>query len=299
RVRPAAPSTRCEMRRLYGWTFLALAALATQASAQDARLEAGLRVARLVAEPAELTLEAGGTARISIEALDAEGNAVDAQLRIVARGVSYDAGSVTASEGGEGAVIASVVLPAEADMEPPSISVPVRVTWPRVSRVDVRPLQPLTPYAGTVMRFTATGFFADGREHPEATFAWTTSDPAVARVDARGNVHALAPGRVTISADSDGTRGSTTVDVPAMPITDLEIRGGAPEARQGDVLTFEAVGTGPAGPVDDLPVAWAVSYQPDDTIKAPGAAGIVVDGKFVGEAPGLYTIVATAGDHAA
>jgi hypothetical protein len=279
--------------------FLASSLLALPASAQDARLEAGLRVDRLVAEPAELVLEAGTATPIQVLALDASGNPVDAQVRIVGRGVEYENGSVTAVEGGEGMLIASVVLPPSADMEPPSIVIPVQVTWPRVARIEVVRPDELTLYAGTSVRFAANAFFAAGGEHGEASYDWSSSDPTVATVDGRGNVTAHGMGSVSVHADFDGARGTLRIDVAELPATGVRIRGGAETARQGDVVTFEAVVEGTTGAVPDVPVAWSVSYQPDDSIKAPGATGLVENGKFVGEQPGLYTVFARVGDHVA
>ena len=284
------------MRRRIAIPVLAALAVASPVTAQDAGLEAGLRVVRLVAEPAEVTFEAGTNARLEIRALDAAGNVVDAELRIRGRGVTWSDGVLTADQGGSATVFASVVLPADAENEPPSLSVPVTVTWPAVDRVEVSRLDAATLYAGTSVRFGASAFFANGQQHGAATFSWMSSDPAVASVDARGNVTAHRAGSVTLSADADGARGSTTLEIPQLTATSLEIRGGADQARQGDVLTFEAVASGPAGPVSDVPVAWGVSFQPDDSINAPGASGIVNGGKFVGEEPGLYTILASAGD---
>jgi hypothetical protein len=252
-----------------------------------------------VSEPGEITFEAGTSLPVVITALDADGNPVDAEVRIVGRGVSYADGAVTALEGGEGTLIASVVLPPNADMEPATLLVPVRVTWPRVARIDVRATGPETLYAGTTVRFDARAFFQNGGEHAEAAYDWSTSDPAVATVDRRGNVTALRPGRVSVHADFDGARGSRALDVRALPVTSLSIRGDADRVRQGDVVTFEAVAEGTSGPVSDAPVAWSVAYQPDDSIHAPGATGIVRDGKFVGEEPGLYTVLARLGDHVA
>ncbi len=279
--------------------LLASSLLALPVSAQDARLEAGLRVERLVAEPAELTLEAGTTRAIRVTALDAAGNPVDAQVRIVGRGVAYEDGSVTAAQGGEGMLIASVVLPPDAQMEAPSIVVPVVVTWPRVARIDVEQADDVRLYEGTSVRFAARAFFADGGEHGEASYEWSSSDPSVATVDARGNVTAHEPGSVSVHADFDGTRGTLRLDVAELPATGVRIRGGADTARQGDVVSFEAVVEGTSGEVADVPVAWSVSYQPDDSIRAPGATGIVEDGRFVGEQPGLYTVFARVGDHMA
>jgi hypothetical protein len=48
-----------------------------------------------------------------------------------------------------------------------------------------------------------------------------------------------------------------------------------------------------------LPIDWSYTFEPDDSIRAPGAAGIVRDQRFVGEVPGLYTIVASSGPLAA
>ena len=269
------------------------------ALAQDASLEAGLRVARLVAEPAEVTFEAGSSAPLVIRALDAAGNTVDAELRVRGRGVTWADGRVSAEEGGEATLIASVVLPANSDMQPATLRVPITVSWPAVATIDLEPLSNETLYAGTSVRYRAAAFFAGGRQHTEPSFSWSTSDPAVATVDARGNVTARSAGSVTLTASFDGVRGSTTLTVPAFPASSLAITGGSDRARQGDVVTFEAVLTGPRGPVEDAPISWTVSFQPDDSINAPGAAGIVRDGKFVGEVPGLYTIMAAAGPLAA
>jgi hypothetical protein len=275
---------------------LAAAALAIPATAQERSLEAGLRVDRLVAEPAEVTLEAGSSAPLVIRALDAAGNAVDAEVRVFGRGVSFENGRVSASEGGSAMLFASVVLPANADRRPATLQIPITVTWPSVATIDLTPLDDERLYAGTRVRYGATARFADGRVHTDPSFSWSTSDPAVATVDARGNVAARAAGRVAISAAFDGVRGTTTLDIHALPASSIAIRGGADRARQGDVLTFEAVLSSPQGPVTDAPITWTVAFQPDDSIKAPGAGGIVHDGKFVGEVPGLYTIMASAGD---
>ena len=79
------------MRRNLAWALSVLAMTALPLSAQDAALEAGFRVTRLVAEPAEVTFEAGSSAALVIRALDAAGNVVNAELLradLIARGVA-------------------------------------------------------------------------------------------------------------------------------------------------------------------------------------------------------------------
>ncbi len=267
--------------------------------AQDPNLDNARRVASLRAEPAEISVERGTSTPLSIVALDADGAVVEGvQIRVFGRGVSVDmdAGTVTGTAGGTGMVIASVVVPDDFDGTPAQLRVPVEVTWPAVDRIEIAARSPETLYAGTSIRHRARALHADGSERPEATFSWSSSDETVATVDAFGVVHAHAPGSVTVRADAEGARGALTYEIPAFPATSLDIEGGSEEALQGDVIAFEARAAGTAGPVDDMPITWATYYVPDDTINAPGAAGIIERGRFVGEAPGQYTIVATAGD---
>ena len=267
--------------------------------AQDAALDNARRVTSLRAEPAEVSVERGRSTPFAIVALDASGAVVaDVQIRVFGRGVSVDmeAGTLTGDVGGTATVIASLVVPEDFDGTPAQLQVPVTVTWPAVDRIEVSPRSPERLYAGTSIRHRARALHADGSERPDVEFSWSSSDENIATVDAFGMVHAHAAGSVTVRADAEGARGTATYQVPAFPATSLSIEAGNTQALQGDVVAFEARAMGSAGAVTDLPITWATYYVPDDTINAPGAAGIIEGGRFVGEAPGLYTIVATAGD---
>ncbi|MEJ2541102.1 MAG: Ig-like domain-containing protein [Gemmatimonadota bacterium] len=275
-------------------TFAILAVLAFAAPAVGQSVG---DVAALRAEPAEPAFAAGTTIPFRVYAVDAQGNEVPGvDLRVFGRNVTVGDGSLTARQGGDYTVIATLVVPAGYQGQPPTIQVPVKVTWPEISRIEVEATTDEGLYAGTRIRHRAEALHADGSQRPDADFAWSTSDPSVATVDAYGTITALAPGAVTLYADAEGTRGTLDYQVAPFPATELEIRGGRDQARQGDVLSFEAVATGGNGPVNDVPILWTTTFIPDDTINAPGAAGLVVDGKFVGEVPGQYTVVATAGD---
>ncbi|MBW3533659.1 MAG: Ig-like domain-containing protein [Gemmatimonadetes bacterium] len=288
------------LRTLLG-TLLLLSATAPVAplhGQESSALQAARRVDRLEARPARVRVGLGESAPLDIVALDAEGRPVEGvELRVFGRGTEWAAGAVTGTDGGEGLVIASLVVPPDFGGEPPSVRVPVEVTWPAITRVDVATREEGRLYAGTSVRHRAAAFHADGSPRPGATFAWSSSDPSVAEVDASGIVTAHRAGRVTIHVDSEGARGSLTYDVPAFPARSLEIRGGETRARTGDVVRFEAVARDAQGrPVPDLPLVWSTRYVPDDTIHAPGASGLVEDGSFVGEQPGQYWVVASAGD---
>lgn len=272
-----------------------IGAFVTPALAQNSALREGLRVSSLRSEPAELSMTAGETVPLTITAFDANGNVVDAQVRVAGRGVRYENGFVTATTGGEFSLIASVVLPADAERRPTTLRILIKVDYPAVERIDIQ-ADPGTLYAGTRIRHSAVAIHGDGTLRPRATFAWSSSEPSIASVDGRGVVTAHAAGTVTITAELDGAEGSARYRIPAFPVATLEIEGGLDRARTGDVLTFQAVARDDEMVrIDDVPVVWSVAFVPDDTINAPGAAGIVRNGKFVGEVPGTYTVVASAG----
>ena len=278
-------------------TFL-LAAVALLFAAPVAAQDAASRVARISVDPAAPSVAVGQRVPITITAYDAAGQSVDGvDFRVITQGgLDYEDGALVGTRGGDANLIVTLVVPAEFEGDPVLFRTAVAVAWPAVTRVDISKRQNATLYAGTSIRHDATAFHADGSERPDASVTWTSSAPSVASVDAFGNVMAHAAGSVTIYADAEGARGSASYDVRELPATSLEITGGAASARQGDVVTFEADLSGPSGSVNDAAVLWATTFVPDDSIAAPGASGLVVDGKFVGETPGVYTVVASAGN---
>ncbi len=291
------PVTRPLVAALVGLSLPAFA-LAQQEPAPEPDLEAGLRVERIEADPSSYDLAVGEPAVLNLTAVDADGNPVEAaSLRIAVGGPFRSAGGnrFMVQEAGEFEIIVSVVLPPDADRIPPTLRIPVNVRWPDVDRVEVE-VEEGSLYAGTTLAHAATALHADGSPRPDPALRWSSSDPSVASVDRFGNVMAHEPGSVTITAEADGVEGTVTHRVLPFPGTTLELRGGQAEARTGDVLTFDARILDDAGePREDVPVTWAVDFVPDDSIHAPGAAGILRDGKFVGEVPGQYTILATSG----
>ncbi|HEU0053861.1 MAG TPA: Ig-like domain-containing protein, partial [Longimicrobium sp.] len=76
-------------------------------------------------------------------------------------------------------------------------------------------LSPSTPnlLTGSSQALTAVVRTAVGNLASDQTVAWGSSDPLVATVDASGNVTAVKPGQVTVTATAGSRSGSTTIDV--------------------------------------------------------------------------------------
>jgi hypothetical protein len=261
------------------------------------RLGAGLRVARLQAVPATLSLEAGGTASVRVTALDADGRPVDALIRIVAGrgGVRAAAdGTITGLTAGSYEVIATVQLPPGSGT-PPQLRIPVEVRWPAVTRVAIDAEHPRL-HVGSVLAHAARAFHADDSERPRPAVQWGTSDAAIASVDAFGNVTAHRAGRVTITAQVDNARSEAGYTVEPFPAASIELTVSSERVRTGDVVALGIdARTAANAAVTDVPASYSFTFVPDDSIAAPGAAGLVVDDRFVAEVPGVYTIIATAG----
>lgn len=287
------------MSRALRCLVLVTGAIAWGASASPAAAQEG--VDRIEARPASLELRAGTSAALEITAYGTEGDVLaDPELRFAVprEGLAYEDGRVRALRRGE-YEIAVTAVGAAGEREPARVVVPVSVGWPAVDRIEIAPAAGRL-YAGTTLLHRGVAFHADDSRRPEAELAWSTSDPSVATVDRFGAVTAHAPGSVRITAGLEGVRAAVEHEVRPLPATDLEIVGGAREARTGDVLTFRARAADGAGDrVPEVPVTWSYAYTPDDSLHAPGAAAIVEDGRFVAEKPGHYTVLATAGPLAA
>jgi len=279
-------------------TSLLLGVVAAIVAAPVAAQDAVSRVATIVVDPAQPSVAVGQSQPITITALDADGDVVeDVDFRVITQGgLEYDDGLLTGTTGGNANLIVTLVTPPDFEGPPVLMRTSVPVAWPQVTRAVIEAVSTARLYAGTSVRHTVTAYHSDGSERPDPSVTWTTSDPEIASVDAFGNVMAHQPGAVTLYADVGGARGALSYDVAPLPATSLDITGGVASARQGDVVGFEADLRGPSGAVTDANILWASTFVPDDSIAAPGASGLVVDGKFVGETPGVYTILATAGD---
>jgi hypothetical protein len=175
------------------------------------------------------------------------------------------------------------------------VRIPVTVTWPDIAKVSITP-EPGRLYTGVTLAHSAQALHADGSERRDAPITWRSSNAAVATVDRFGNVTAIAPGAVTITAESEGHRAQIRHTVAPNPVARLSIDVAENVVRSGDVLHLKATPRRTSGAVvPDVPITWSYTYVPDDTIAAPGATGIIDRGLFAAEVPGRYTLLATAG----
>ena len=102
------------------------------------------------------------------------------------------------------------------------------VTAAVVTSIAVTPTNP-SIVEGTTQQFTATGTFTDGTtgEHLTTSVTWTSSNLAVATINASGVATGLGAGSSTITATSGSVSGVTTLTVTATTVSAASVSWGA------------------------------------------------------------------------
>jgi hypothetical protein len=231
-------------------------------------------------------------------AYDAQGKVIpDAPIRVGGprMAVYFDDSQVTAFRAGTFTAVATASGAAGA--EPIMLEIPVTVTWPALTRVEIT-AEPGALYAGVMLAHTARGYHADDTERDGLVASWQSSDPAIATVDRFGNVSALKPGAVTISAEYEGVRAQQRYTVTENPVASIEVNISENSLFTGDVIPLAATAKRADGtPVPDAPITWSYTYKlPDDTTAAVGGPGIIDHGRFTANAPGQFTLLAQTGN---
>jgi YVTN family beta-propeller protein len=146
-----------------------------------------------------------------------------------------------------------------------------------VASIAIAPAAPsLVP--NSTLQLSATGTLADAASTQRGLTSlalWSSSNPAVATVNASGLVTAQAAGAATITATFQGV--SATVPVTVLAPTSVAVTPAQATALPGGTVQFSATGTFVNGSTQDLTrqVAWSSGNGAVATIDAQGIATAV------------------------
>ena len=248
-------------------------------------------VARLEVTPARPQVAAGDSLRLSARALDASGKPVrDATIVFRQEGLAAaevdSTGLVHAGGVGEALVLVTAVAPGAKPRIQPVV---VKLLPSPAKQIHIAS-HPARLVPGQQLSLQARVLSAEGDVRAD-TVRWTSSAPAIARVNSRGLVDARGPGKATLTAQVGSVQASTTVEVASAAPASLTVEPANATARQGDVIRFRAVARNGAGKtISGVTPSWSFS---------PGQGEIDEDGAFVGYHPGNYTVTATLAGHSA
>lgn len=249
---------------------------------------------RVEVMPRAAEIEIGRTLQLTARALDAQGQPVrEAVVRwFVAsdNGTVDSTGLVTAGYTGPLRVTA-VAFALGAEQRQVFGDALLYVRPLPAARVEVVPA-PRRVVAGTRLTLAGTAYSRQGDRRDDAV-TFRSSNPRVAAVTPEGRLTALAAGSATITASAGPASQVLRIEVVAGPAGRVAVEPAAPAVRTGDVVRFRATARDSRGrTLRDVAVQWALAA-------GPGAAQIDVNGAFVADLPGTYTVTATVGTRTA
>lgn len=237
-------------------------------------------VAQVDVTPPSATVEAGRTLVLLARPTDAAG-----QL-ITSRAITWSsnnqqiatvssAGVVSARSAGQVRIAASAAGQSAVAI--------ITVTEREVASVQVTPVA-VSVRVNRTTPLLARALDADGGILADRPIIWTTSNAAVATINAQGVISAVAPGAATITATSAGRSGQAAVTVTPEPVATVTITPGRDTLAVGTNRALTATLRDADGAVlTGRPVAWSVSN--------PEIASVSSQGVVTALAPGSVAVV--------
>ena len=234
-----------------------------------AAITVGQAVSAVAVSPAADTLLVGDTLRLSAEATDANGHAVEETEFAWESGdaaiTAVDAtGLVTAVGAGEAEITAT-----SSGVTGRTV---VRVVAPVPTTVAVTPDTMGLTALGQSAQFAAEVRDQAGRVMTDAAVSWTSGDTAVAVVDSTGSVTAIGNGTATITAVAGEVSGTAAITVD-QAVSAVAVSPEADTLLAADTLRLTAEATDATGhAVEEAEFAWESG---DAAIAAVDATGLV------------------------
>ncbi|MNZ45674.1 gamma-glutamyl-gamma-aminobutyrate hydrolase [compost metagenome] len=155
---------------------------------------------------------------------------------------------------------------------------------------------PMTLAAGLTGQLAANGSYSDGSSvNVTPSVSWTSSDPAVATVDASGLVTGVATGTATITGTLDGQSATLSVTVTNATINAGGLTITVPPMTLAAGQTGQLAANGSYSDGSSVDVTASVSWVSSD----PAVATVDASGLVTGVAPGTATITGTLGGQSA
>jgi hypothetical protein len=153
---------------------------------------------------------------------------------------------------------------------------------PQVDAVRVSSPEVQVAIGGSV-QYSAEALDRSGNPVPGQSFTWSSSNPAVATVDATGRVTGVAEGNALIFAGVGGILGNRPIQVLPPPVASVEVSPDAFQLQRGEERTLQVTLRGADGAV-------LVGRPITFTSSAPGVASVTNQGVVRGVSAGSATV---------
>lgn len=241
-------------------------------------------VTAVTVEPAAGSMVVGDTLRLSAEASDANGHAVDGTE---VEWASSDASVARVDDSGLVTAVAAGAAQIAAVSSGVTGSAAVTVLAPVPATVAVTPDTVVFAAIGQTAQFAAEVRDQRGRPMEGVAVSWSSADAEIATADSVGLVTAVGPGTTTVTASAGEASGDASVTV-LQSAESITVTPSADTIGPGDTLRLAAVAYDANGQrLEGVAFTWSSS---DAAVAAVGGSGLVR-----GVAEGSATITASAG----
>jgi len=149
-------------------------------------------------------------------------------------------------------------------------------------------------YQKTSIKMNADVFDEANLIRKDINIIYSTSDEEIAEFDDFGNLKTKKTGKVILTAKVEELESQLNLDVIKNPIKELTINSSKDKIRTGDVLHFIVNAFDRRkNIIADAPIEYSYKGKADYGIGFPASAQITLDGRFVAETAGMYTIYAS------
>ena len=259
-----------------------LVALACSSDSTPAGPPAPNPVATVTVSPATQTLTVGGTATLTAALADAAGKPITGRT---VTWTSHRPEVATVTAAGVITAVAEGVAQIDAASEGKYGTANIVVNRVPVARVEITPAT-LSLDEGETGALSATAKDANGAVLEGRVITWRSSDVTIAQIYANGQVLAIRPGTVTITAESEGKTTTLELSVRSIPVANVVVSPLAQPLEKGDVFSLTATATDASGRVlSGRAITWSTSDA--------GVATITPDGQVTVRGVGPVVLTAT------
>jgi Tol biopolymer transport system component/uncharacterized protein YjdB len=253
-------------------------------------------VATVTVSPATQTLVVGATATLTATLADAAGKPITGRA---ITWVSNRPAVATVTASGVITAVADGVAQIDASSEGKYGTAIVVVNKVPVARVDVTPAT-LSLVEGETGALSATVKDAGGTVLEGRAITWRSSDVTIAPIYANGQILAIRPGTVTITAESEGKTATLELTVGAAPVANVNVSPLAQPLETGDVFSLVATVTDASGrALSGRTIAWSTSnaavatIAPNGQVTVRGAGAVTLTATSEGKTASLTSVVDT------
>src|SRR2546426_3126 len=234
-------------------------------------------VASVAVSPASAALQVGQTVQLAATPQDTSGNP------LAGRAIGWSSSNpavapVNASGLVTGGAAGAATITATSEGKSGGSAITVNPVAVPVASVAVTPAS-ATLQAGQTMQLAATPKDANGNPLSGRAVGWSSSNTAVATVNAGGLVTSVAAGSAMITATSEGQSGTAAITVTAVPVASVAVTPAAASLQTGGTVQLTAIPKDANGnPLTGRSVAWTSSNGAAATVSAGGLVTAVATG---------------------